>query len=135
MTLNIKIYDHTRLIISWIEQSHRAVASQRNSTQQSTVSRRETVLKEFCLEMLTVQESDYKIFPDNMTQHHNISKRDYGMVDFLNLNNWTGDVSHMPAAGWTSRNNIYLQAEEARKRRRRRLFFLKEIFNFRLILE
>ena len=37
-----------------------------------------------------------------MTQYHNMSKREYEMVGFLNLSHQTGDASHMPVIAWGS---------------------------------
>ena len=69
-----------------------------------------------------------------MTQYHNMSKRKYEMVDFLNPNHQTGDVSHMPLIAWVQEGDC-LQASKVKKRGRQRGLFLKERFWFSSGLE
>ena len=57
-----------------------------------------------------------------MTQYHNMSKREYELVGFLNPNHQTGDVSHMPVIARGSGSKLSPGSKEKKRGRKRDLF-------------
>ena len=57
-----------------------------------------------------------------MTQYHNMSKREYELVGFLNPNHQTGDVSHMPVVAGGSGSKLSPGSKEKKRGRQRDLF-------------
>lgn len=62
-----------------------------------------------------------------MTQYHNMSKREYEMVDFLNPNHQTGDVSHMPLITWVQEGRLSSGKQGEEKGKKEGSFFKGKI--------